>query len=745
LSHNLIDRPHDAELGRRGAVSSRHDDATQQDDGLMSHGIPSPAAEVMTLEARDGARLELLEMAVNSAGIGTFDWDLVGGTGSCDDRFSELFGYGPAGSDESIEALYDRVHPEDVDRVTAALQTAIESCSEFDAEYRIFLGDSQARFIATRGRVLCDEFGGAVRILGAAWDITDRAEMEAGVVRGVESMATAFFSLGTSWRFTYANGEAARVLGLPREQLIGNVIWDLFPAAVGSDFEVHYRAAMATAEPAAFEAYYPAPLDAWFEVRAWRNTDGLAVYFLDVTARHRSNEIARRAADRAALLDQLTEALIGTLASDEAARHLTQLVVPGIADWCVVTLVDDNTHTGSRHGLRNVAVRHINPAMLESVSHYADDALRALHDDSMVVRAMETGVSQFVLADATVIALAALDEGPTRQLVNQLKPESIAILPLVGRSGPVGLLTLATSQARGPFSSEDLITAHHMAARAGLVLDNARLFRQQRELAERLQRSLLTSPVEPDHAQIVVRYIPAAAAAQVGGDWHDAFMQPGGATVLVIGDVAGHDAQATATMGQIRSLLRGFGAIANDGPGEILSKTDHVMETLQVETTATAVVARLEQTAEERHLGLTRLRWSNAGHPAPMTLQPDGTVAVLDTDAPDIMLGVDPQEPRRDHEVTLARETVVLLYTDGLIERRGGSIDDGLTHLQTQLVKLANRDLDQLCDELVDVMLPPDAEDDVAIVAVKLHRQDRPRPAIAGPNRIPRNANPPPH
>ncbi len=200
-----------------------------------------------------------------------------------------------------------------------------------------------------------------------------------------------------------------------------------------------------------------------------------------------------------------------------------------------------------------------------------------------------------------------------------------------GRDGPVGLLTVAHGGERGPFSAEDLTTARHAAARAGLVLDNARLFRQQRELAEGLQRSLLTPPPQPDHLQIVVRYVPAARAAEVGGDWYDAFLQPAGATVLVIGDVIGHDIAAAAAMGQIRSIVRTIGAEDGAAPGEILRRADQVMETLQTGTAATAVVARLEQTDSERTRGVTRLRWSNAGHPPPMAINPDGTVLPMAT------------------------------------------------------------------------------------------------------------------
>jgi serine phosphatase RsbU (regulator of sigma subunit) len=318
-----------------------------------------------------------------------------------------------------------------------------------------------------------------------------------------------------------------------------------------------------------------------------------------------------------------------------------------------------------------------------------------------------------------------------------LAPEAVAVLPLPGRNGPVGILSLVNGAARGAFTSEDLVTARHVAARSGLVLDNARLFRQQRGLAEGFQRSLLTPPPEPDHLQIVVRYVPAGESAAVGGDWYDAFMQPGGATTLVIGDVVGHDVEAAAAMGQIRSIVRTVGALDHDGPAAVLRQVSQVMETLQSPILATTVVARLEQTEGEKAAGLTRLRWSNAGHPPPMTIAADGTVNALTTERPDLLLGVDAAAPRREAQVTLEWDAVVILYTDGLVERRDADLDTGTARLQDALADLAGRELDELCDELLARMLPEAPEDDVALVAVRLHRQDRPRPAEAGPNRVP--------
>jgi serine phosphatase RsbU (regulator of sigma subunit) len=244
--------------------------------------------------------------------------------------------------------------------------------------------------------------------------------------------------------------------------------------------------------------------------------------------------------------------------------------------------------------------------------------------------------------------------------------------------------------------------------------------------------------------EVVVRYDPAARAAQVGGDWYDAFLQPDGATMLVIGDVVGHDTAAAAAMGQVRGLLRGIAFTTEQGPAAVLTRLDAALEGLQVRTNATAVVARLEQTPQEREQGLTRLRWSNAGHPPPMAIDEQGAVQVLANDEADLLLGFDPSSERAETTTVLERGSTVLLYTDGLVERRGQNLDEGLERLRALLSELAPLPLEDLCDALLSRLLPPSSDDDVALVAVRLHRQDRPRPAEAGPNRIPPEVPPEP-
>jgi serine phosphatase RsbU (regulator of sigma subunit)/PAS domain-containing protein len=703
------------------------------------------------------ARIEidrlLRDLAVDAAGVGVFDWDLRTGTLAWDDRLLELFAYEPGDFAGTIDAFNARVHPDDLPHVTKALDEAIARCGEYEAEYRIVLPDERTRWVSARGRALCEHDVSAprtladhvappdpsrtlptqhaVRIIGAAYDSTARREGDARVVEVLEAMPAAFFSLDTDWRFTYANAEAERLLDKPRHALLGQVLWELFPAAIGTAFETNYRYAMRERQPVAFDAYDPEPLDASYEVRAWPAAAGLSVYFLETTERRAAQEQAARAAARAALLAEVNRQLGETLNAEEAVARFARLIVPALADWCVLTLVDQ------RPSLRDVSWAHVDPQQMTALAEYAGARLVTADDDSPLARALTSGRPVVLSADPAEALLHPPPPASVREAMTRLAPESAAVIPISGRTRALGLLTVATGPGRRPFSEQDIDTLVDAAARAGFALDNARLYNDQRALAEQLQRSLLTEPPEPDHVQIVTRYEPAAEAAQIGGDWYDAFLQRDGATVLVIGDVVGHDYTAAAAMGQLRGLLRGIAVHTGDGPASILRGLDQAMRTLLIETTATAVVARVEQTDDERHRGITHLRWANAGHPPVMVINPDGSVVALPGVDADVLLGVDPDSERRETTITLDRGATILLFTDGLVERRGQDLTSGLNRLQRTLGDLAHLPLDELCDQLLARLLPTAREDDVALVAVRLHRQDRLRPVDAGPNIVP--------
>ena len=274
------------------------------------------------------------------------------------------------------------------------------------------------------------------------------------------------------------------------------------------------------------------------------------------------------------------------------------------------------------------------------------------------------------------------------------------------------------------------------AKRAALGLDNARLASAQGQVADRLQRSMLSDPVQPDHLELAVRYRPATRGISIGGDWYDAFLQPDGATVLVMGDVMGHDLEAAAAMGQLKTLVRAIAYDRQDHPSGVLQRVDLAVVGLGAETLATALVARVEQPPELRAAGLRRLRWASAGHPMPVLLLPDGSVHDL-TSAVGPPLGIGWRGARADGVAELPVGGTLLLFTDGLIERRTSDLDAGRDRLRDVAASLAGQPLEALCDGLLAGLLTDGADDDVAVLAVRAHREDACRPVEAGPELVP--------
>ncbi|TFV89756.1 GAF domain-containing protein [Blastococcus sp. CT_GayMR20] len=681
------------------------------------------------------------ELAIDAAQIGSFDWDLRTRRLVWDDRLVQMFGYSRDTFDETIEAFRDRIHPADLDRTTAALKSAIDGCGEYEAEFRVALPTGETRWVQARGRALAGDDGSALRLVGAAYDTTGQRHGDARVARVLEAMNAAFFSLDRQFRFTYVNAEAERVLARTRVELLGVTIWEAFPGTDGSAFGENYRGAVETGQERVFESYYP-PFEAWYEVRASPSPDGLSVYFLDVTERRAAEESARRATARLSLIAEVASAVSDALTEpggeEVAVQRLARSVVPVLGDWVIASLVGEDGQ------LHDVASWHRDPQRRDLAARYSELRLGALQSTAPIVEALRSGQPMLV-PDVAAAVGRTLPPGEVRDVFAQLAPQTAVALSLQARGRTVGALSIYRSAGRPPADDDDVATAREVADRVAMALDNSRLYEQQRRLAEGLQRSLLTAPPEPDHAEIVVRYRPAMRAAEVGGDWYDAFLQPSGATMVVIGDVVGHDTEAAAAMGQLRGMLRGIAYREGPGPAAVLTQLDAAIQGLGMGTMATAAIARVEQTPEERDAGLTRLRWSNAGHPPPLLLHVDGRIEELAPARAELMLGVDPHTRRTDAVVTVQRGATLLLYTDGLVEGRDLPLDEGIARLREALAELAGEPLSVLCDEVIERLRPEGLQDDVALVAVRLHREDRPRPAEAGPERVPDLVDPPPH
>src|SRR3954447_7068024 len=353
--------------------------------GAHPGAAPGPQAGAdVELEA---GRLRV-ELAIDAAQIGSFDWDLTTGRLGWDDRMLQIFGYERASFDGTIEAFFARCHSEDRDRTRDAVQSAIDTCGDYSAEFRVVLPSGETRWVQGRGRGLAGEDGMAVRLLGAAYDTTRQQEGEARVTRVLEAMNAAFFALDREDRFTYVNAESERVLARTREELLGRSIWEAFPGTAESPFGENYRAAADTGREWVFESYYP-PFQAWYEVRAWPGPDGLSVYFLDVTERRAAEESARRSAARLAVVAEASSVMSGTLTTgrgEEAAlQRVAEASVPVLGDWVILSLVDEDGR------IRDVGSWHRDPEGRPLVARYAELRLAALGPNAPVMRALASG------------------------------------------------------------------------------------------------------------------------------------------------------------------------------------------------------------------------------------------------------------------------------------------------------------------------------------------------------------------
>lgn len=231
-------------------------------------------------------------------------------------------------------------------------------------------------------------------------------------------------------------------------------------------------------------------------------------------------------------------------------------------------------------------------------------------------------------------------------------------------------------------------------------------------LSETLQRSLLPEPVQRQGLEVAVRYRPAAEQAQVGGDWYDSFLDPQGRLLLVVGDVTGHDQLSAAAMAQVRNLLRGVAWERDAGPAGVLAGVDRAVTGLRIGVLASAVVARVEEDGAAR-----RLRWSNAGHPPPVLLEPDGRPRLLETQ-PEALLGMS-VGTRSDHLEDLQPGSTVVIYSDGLVERPGAIIDEGFAWL-TGFLEGRQGDSAEAIGEALLVALRPDVADDVVVLVLRV-------------------------
>ena len=320
-----------------------------------------------------------------------------------------------------------------------------------------------------------------------------------------------------------------------------------------------------------------------------------------------------------------------------------------------------------------------------------------------------SGFAGTVAATLSPVMIEDLDQSPI-QVVNPLFREvgvrSLLGVPMVVEGRLIGVLHVGTLSQRS-FSDDDTHLLQTVADRAAIAIEHHRLTVSQR-VVEALQRGLLPErlPRIPELA-FAARYIPASHAASVGGDWYDVAQLRDGRVAIAVGDVVGHGVAAASLMGELRTALRVYGREGLDAANAI-DKLAGFVDDRGMVSMATCAYATVD-------LDRAQVTLASAGHPPPMVVSPDGARFVDQAAGPP--LGASTTYSFEATEFALAPGEILILYTDGLIERRGHRLSDGLAELAAAAAG-APLDAELICERLIDAM-HPDGSDDVALLTVQ--------------------------
>jgi anti-sigma regulatory factor (Ser/Thr protein kinase) len=289
--------------------------------------------------------------------------------------------------------------------------------------------------------------------------------------------------------------------------------------------------------------------------------------------------------------------------------------------------------------------------------------------------------------------------------------------PLVARGEVLGAVSFVTSASGRIFTDSDLGTGEELASRAAIALDNARLYAREQRIALTLQRSLLPSrfPATPA-LEIAAVYHPAAQDGPVGGDWYDVIALPCGRVGLVMGDVMGRGVPAAALMGQLRAAVRAYAA-QDLTPSELLGHLDDLVRGLADDVIVTCIYAVYDPVS-------SALCLANAGHPPPLLVTPNGAQRI---DQHGVVLGAGHANYEQT-EIPVDEGTTLVLYTDGLVERRTADLDACIDDL-ARLAAAQTGNLQQLSTRIATLAVEGPDADDVAVMVVRPLAGQAPRVA----------------
>ncbi|MEU6775699.1 SpoIIE family protein phosphatase [Streptomyces sp. NPDC046759] len=678
---------------------------------LRSSGILSPSTALLrALESGSPPRQAPSGDAEGAPSI-TYTWDLRSGELTSDRPVEEvLSGIDPEVMTGGIEAWAALIHPDDLPGAVAGFDTGIQLRGGFQNEYRIRREDGTYLWIEARARTITNEEGAPVKVIGTLRDSSETHAAAGLLGRALRHMSDGFVSLDPDWRIAFLNQAAERLLGAAGD-VGGVLLWNLPAVRAVPGLEQLCRATAAEGQPAGFDVPGPDGTS-WYHLRLVPVPEGLTLYITDTTERHlREAERAaaeRAAAERAALVQRITRDLAEAVTAQDVMAAVADGVMAPLEATGLIMLgaVGDRlTVVGSR-GYSERFTRLLDGQWT------AGDTMNPAGD------ALRTRTSLFISSPEEFLK----SYPGTETLVREGGKQAWAFLPLAVPGREIGVAVISFGRPRVLDDDERTL----LTALSGLIaqaLERAGLYDEATTRARTLQRSLLPRALpELPEVTTAARYQPAKQGADVGGDWYDVIPLSGARVALVIGDVMGHGMAEAATMGGLRTAVRTLSELELP-PDEILGHLNDIVGELGNDAFATCLYGIYDPVSR-------RLSYASAGQPPPAVTHPDGPVTFLPM-SPDPPLGV-AAPPFETLETVLPADSLLALYSDGLVECKDRDVTTGMSRLAELLSESVKAlrtspadasDLDALCAAVTSGLLPAHGAltDDAALLLARTH------------------------
>ncbi|MFF1446202.1 SpoIIE family protein phosphatase [Streptomyces sp. NPDC058295] len=533
----------------------------------------------------------------------------------------------------------------------------------------------------------------------AAWDIPDQpravplrrpdpdpAQTGLAAADLLQRMPVGALSFDLQGRITYLNDAAARLLGRRTDRLLGTLPWQSVPWLDDPVHEDHYRTAVFTREPVAYTALRPP--DHWLDIRLYPDDSGISAFI--------SPHLDRKQAD--APLPRITPAL-GTSPEGAGTGRIHQLIHLAAALSQTVTVADVINVVADQilpaFSAQGMVISAADAGRLRITGHRGYDPRNIARLDGLPLdtgltpagRVLQSGIPAF-FADPAEMARAH------PQAPRLSSKQAWAFLPLLVADRRVGCCILSYDRPH-PFSAGDRAVLVSLAGLIAQAMDRALLYDAKHDLAHGLQQTLLpvTLPRVPGLA-VAARYLPTAHGMGIGGDFYDLIRLSDTTAAAVIGDVQGHNINAAALMGQVRTAVH---ATAGAAPGEVLARTNRVLMDLETDLFVSCLYIHIDLAERCLHL-------ASAGHPPALLRSPASpprTIALEVEPGPLLGIGMGIEA---DYPVTTApmpAGSLLALYTDGLVETPGTDITDSIAALARHITSNGDRLLDDLADSLL--------------------------------------------